>query len=205
MRDGDPVAQRALVDLQVPGHLGDRHAGLEHQPDRALLEVLVELPVLPHHRPSSKGAMFHARRGSPPPMVDRGRVGGERYLSCHRKCMMVRMRMTEPAKAPAPARIAFGADTPPNHDNTPPLIPMTAEVRSVNAAHSARKSLAMVPILVMAFRQSTFATAGPRQSMALRFALHISAAQYARPRHRDRHGQIVVGTPDHVGRTSLTR
>ena len=33
-----PVTQRALVDPQLPGHLRDRLAGLEHQPHRALPE-----------------------------------------------------------------------------------------------------------------------------------------------------------------------
>src|SRR4051812_30694673 len=49
-----PVAQGALVDPQLPGHLRDRLAGLEHQPDRTLLEVLIELPIRPRHRHSSK-------------------------------------------------------------------------------------------------------------------------------------------------------
>src|SRR3954470_23048994 len=39
----DPVAQRALVDAQVPGHLGDRLPGLLDDPDRSL----AELPVVP--------------------------------------------------------------------------------------------------------------------------------------------------------------
>src|SRR3954451_18874110 len=61
-----PVAQGALVDPEVPGHLRDRLTGLEHQPDRAGLEVLVELPVLPHHRrPPSKGAMSPRYEGKP--------------------------------------------------------------------------------------------------------------------------------------------
>src|SRR4051794_2264423 len=61
---GAPVAQRALVDPQIPGHLRDRLAGLEHQLHRTVLEVRIELPVLPAHRSSSKRCL-HATRGSP--------------------------------------------------------------------------------------------------------------------------------------------
>jgi hypothetical protein len=39
-----PVAQGALVDAQLPGHLRDRPARLPDNPDRALLEVLIEPP-----------------------------------------------------------------------------------------------------------------------------------------------------------------
>src|SRR3954447_16812434 len=39
----DPVAQRALVDPQIPSHLGDRLAGFLDDPDRSL----AELPVVP--------------------------------------------------------------------------------------------------------------------------------------------------------------
>src|SRR5690242_14259860 len=62
---GTPVTQRALVDAQLPGHLRDRLARLEHQPHRALLKILIELPVLPCHRSSSKRCL-HITRGSPP-------------------------------------------------------------------------------------------------------------------------------------------
>src|SRR5690242_20668789 len=61
---GTPVTQRALVDAQLPGHLRDRLARLEHQPHRALLKILIELPVLPCHRSSSKRCL-HITRGSP--------------------------------------------------------------------------------------------------------------------------------------------
>src|SRR4051812_40740579 len=61
---GAPVAQRALVDPQLPGHLRDRLAGLEHQLHRTVLEVRIELPVLPAHRSSSQRCL-HATRGSP--------------------------------------------------------------------------------------------------------------------------------------------
>src|SRR5512142_1434769 len=46
----DPVAQGALVDPQVPGHLRDRLARLPDQPHRALPEVLIELPARLCHR-----------------------------------------------------------------------------------------------------------------------------------------------------------
>src|SRR5689334_7946792 len=62
---GTPVTQRALVDAQLPGHLRDRLARLEHQPHRTLLKILIELPVLPCHRSSSKRCL-HITRGSPP-------------------------------------------------------------------------------------------------------------------------------------------
>jgi hypothetical protein len=42
---GQPVLQCARADPQVPGHLRDRLARLVRQADRALLEVLVELPA----------------------------------------------------------------------------------------------------------------------------------------------------------------
>src|SRR5689334_2003102 len=64
---GTPVTQRALVDAQLPGHLRDRLARLEHQPHRALLKILIELPVLPCHRSSSKRCL-HITRGSPGPV-----------------------------------------------------------------------------------------------------------------------------------------
>src|SRR5690348_6578788 len=61
---GTPVTQRALVDAQLPGHLRDRLARLEHQPHRALLKIVIKLPVLPCHRSSSKRCL-HNMRGSP--------------------------------------------------------------------------------------------------------------------------------------------
>jgi len=39
-----PVTQGSLVNAQVPGHLRDRLAGLPDNPDRALPEILIELP-----------------------------------------------------------------------------------------------------------------------------------------------------------------
>src|SRR5262249_3898739 len=45
-----PIPQRALIDAQVLGDLRDRPAGLADQPDRALLEVLIELPACFCHR-----------------------------------------------------------------------------------------------------------------------------------------------------------
>src|SRR3954462_6552658 len=42
-RLGHPVAQRALVDPQIPSHLGDRLPRLLDDPDRSL----AELPVVP--------------------------------------------------------------------------------------------------------------------------------------------------------------
>ena len=39
-----PVAQCALVDPKIPGNLRDRLTSLPDQPDRALLEVLIDLP-----------------------------------------------------------------------------------------------------------------------------------------------------------------
>jgi hypothetical protein len=39
-----PVPQRAVIDPRILGHLHDRPAGLASQPDRALLQVLAELP-----------------------------------------------------------------------------------------------------------------------------------------------------------------
>jgi Replication initiator protein, pSAM2 len=44
------LAQRALVDPEIPGHLRDRLAGLPHQPNSALPEVLIELPPRLSHR-----------------------------------------------------------------------------------------------------------------------------------------------------------
>src|SRR5450631_1453529 len=38
-----PVPQSALVDPQVPGHLGDRLPGLPHDPDRPSPELLIKL------------------------------------------------------------------------------------------------------------------------------------------------------------------
>src|SRR4051812_14718878 len=70
---GAPVAQRALVDPQIPGHLRDLLAGLEHQLHRTMLEVRIELPVLPAHRSSSKRCL-HATRGSPRVVVLNVRV-----------------------------------------------------------------------------------------------------------------------------------
>ena len=52
---GAPVAQRALVDPQLPGHLRDRLPGLPHHPHRALLEVLIELPIRSSPSPLLKG------------------------------------------------------------------------------------------------------------------------------------------------------
>lgn len=46
-----PVAERALVDLQLPGDLSDRTAGLEHELHRLSLELRRELPSLLGHRP----------------------------------------------------------------------------------------------------------------------------------------------------------
>src|SRR6185369_16877111 len=47
---GAPVTQRALVDPELPGHLRDRLAGLPHDPHRASLKVLIELPPVCCHR-----------------------------------------------------------------------------------------------------------------------------------------------------------
>src|SRR6266496_2640188 len=60
----DPVAQRPVVDPQLSRDLRDRLAGLPDQPDRALLEVLVELPSRLSHRPSLK-AMSPRYEGKP--------------------------------------------------------------------------------------------------------------------------------------------
>src|SRR5690348_6360436 len=59
-----PVTQRALVDAQLPGHLRDRLARLEHQLNRAISKLLIKFSVLPWHRSSSKRCL-HATRGSP--------------------------------------------------------------------------------------------------------------------------------------------
>ena len=62
----DPVPQRALVDAQIFRDLRDRPAGLPDQPDRALLEVLIELPACLCHRPVLPlRRCVHATRGSP--------------------------------------------------------------------------------------------------------------------------------------------
>src|SRR5207344_1310795 len=63
----DPVLQRARADPQVPGDLRDRLTGLPDQPDRALLEVLIELPARLCHRPSSLKAMCPRYEGKPTP------------------------------------------------------------------------------------------------------------------------------------------
>jgi hypothetical protein len=50
-----PVAQRALVDAQIAGHLRDRLTGRPDQPHRALPEVPIELPArLPSETPPFK-------------------------------------------------------------------------------------------------------------------------------------------------------
>src|SRR6266542_2373087 len=46
----DPVPERPIVDTQLPGHLRDRLTRLPDQPNRALLEVLLELPTRLCHR-----------------------------------------------------------------------------------------------------------------------------------------------------------
>jgi hypothetical protein len=48
---GAPIAQRALIDPELSGHLRDRLTGLAHQPHRTLLEVLIELPACCHRQP----------------------------------------------------------------------------------------------------------------------------------------------------------
>src|SRR5215211_6120101 len=58
-----PVAQRAGVDPQPAGHLSDRLPGLPDNPNRALLELRIELPSRLLHRP-------------PPLASIRGRVAG---------------------------------------------------------------------------------------------------------------------------------
>src|SRR3954464_4665203 len=63
--DGDPVPEGALVAPQLAGHLRDRLAGLEHQPDRAGLEVLIELAVLPRHRCPPQRRDVSTLRGEP--------------------------------------------------------------------------------------------------------------------------------------------
>src|SRR3954454_15432813 len=70
-----PVAQGALVDPQLPGHLRDRLAGLEHQPDHTGLEVRIELPVLPSHRrpPQRRDVSTLSRKSA-------GTLGGRRQL-----------------------------------------------------------------------------------------------------------------------------
>src|SRR5205807_1850508 len=46
-----PVAQRALVHPEIPGHLRDRLTRLTNHPHRTSLEVHIELPpLLNHHR-----------------------------------------------------------------------------------------------------------------------------------------------------------
>src|SRR3982750_2673583 len=47
---GDPVAQGALVDAQVPGDLGDRLPRLLDDPDRSLAELPVVLLARLWHR-----------------------------------------------------------------------------------------------------------------------------------------------------------
>src|SRR3954468_10416196 len=49
-RLGHPVAQRALVDPQVPGDLGDRLVRLLNDPDRSLAELPVVLLADLWHR-----------------------------------------------------------------------------------------------------------------------------------------------------------
>src|ERR1700728_229721 len=46
----DPVAERAFLDAQIPGHPRDRLAGLPTQPHHALPEVRIELPACLCHR-----------------------------------------------------------------------------------------------------------------------------------------------------------
>src|SRR5690348_4039271 len=60
-----PVAQGALIDPQIPGHLRDRLTRLPDQPHRALPEVPVELPARFRHRPSSFKAMCPRYEGKP--------------------------------------------------------------------------------------------------------------------------------------------
>src|SRR5262249_54081843 len=67
-----PVPQRALVDAQVLGDLRDRLAGLPDQPDRALLEVLIELPACLCHRRPPLSRSVHATRGNPGLYAPRG-------------------------------------------------------------------------------------------------------------------------------------
>ena len=78
---GAPVAQRALVDAQLPGHLRDRLPGLEHHPHRALPEVLIELPILSLPSPSSSKAMSPRYEGKPS-VADASRRG-TRHLASH--------------------------------------------------------------------------------------------------------------------------
>src|SRR3954452_17380295 len=74
---GAPVAQRALVDAQIPGHLRDRLTGINDQLHRALLEVLIELPILLAHRPlPPQRAMSPRYEGKPTDRLGRGREKG---------------------------------------------------------------------------------------------------------------------------------
>ena len=69
-----PVAQGALVNTKVLSDLRDRAAGLPDQPDRALLEVPIELPACLCHRPVLPlRRCVHGTRGSPK-VAGRGRV-----------------------------------------------------------------------------------------------------------------------------------
>src|SRR5207237_8076403 len=61
----DPVPQGRVVDAQLPGHLRDRLARLPDQPDRALLEVLLELPACLCHRHLPFKAMSPRYEGKP--------------------------------------------------------------------------------------------------------------------------------------------
>jgi len=60
-----PVLQGPRDNPQLPGHLHDRLARLPDQPDRALPEILVELPARLSHRPPHLMPCVHATRGNP--------------------------------------------------------------------------------------------------------------------------------------------
>ena len=60
-----PVRQRARVDPQLPGHLRDRLAGLPHNPNRALPELLDQTSFVPQPSPSPLRGCLHATRGNP--------------------------------------------------------------------------------------------------------------------------------------------
>jgi hypothetical protein len=73
--DQDTVEGWVGVQLQRCGRYPNRFAGLPHDPNRILLELLVELPPCLHRRTSSWRCL-HDMRGIPEQLVlvDRGRL-----------------------------------------------------------------------------------------------------------------------------------
>jgi len=99
----DPVAERAFIAAQVPGHLRDRLAGLPHQPHHALPEVRIELPAGFCYRRLLK-AMSARYEGNPP--------GSGTGTASSRKSGMARSRSGGPPLACGPHLAAARGSAP---------------------------------------------------------------------------------------------